>query len=304
MKPAAFINQLGHSIQSAPLREIMEAFGLNLHPADHLDDAGNNYWVKSRNKKEDIILTFNGYNRYVREFGIPKFVKDRQEDELILTEIDFFNDYAAKEIPLAFQLPFGFIQGDSKETVLAKLGKKPTEKMTTTYGHAWWFTMEDYRLLTALNKNYELIWLRIIKLNLSEIAKIELKKELSSQRKNINPDNAERVKSFSAKLPTAAWRKRLEEGDQGFTEQNIAAVESILLDYIEMLCQYTKAKKAVPIFNSVKKVVSKLNKANDKYELIETLEREELCDFIAAIVTATGFKIKDEIDLTEAWREW
>ena len=44
-------------------------------------------------------------------------------------------------------------------------------------------------------------------------------------------------------------------------------------------------------------------KLNDNYDsFIETLEREELCEFIIEAASIAGLESED--DITEEWREW
>ena len=51
--------------------------------------------------------------------------------------------------------------------------------------------------------------------------------------------------------------------------------------------------------------MTSLNKINNKYdEFIDTMEREELCEFINIVVRQTGLEIDKNVDLTEEWREW
>ena len=52
------------------------------------------------------------------------------------------------------------------------------------------------------------------------------------------------------------------------------------------------------------KLVKKLNKINDKYGLIETMEREELCEWMNAIIRKTGLELADDVDITDEYREW
>ena len=79
----------------------------------------------------------------------------------------------------------------------------------------------------------------------------------------------------------------------------------MLKDYLQTLTELTNQKKATNIYNSIKKIVRAINKINDKHDgFIETMEREELCDFINNVVRKTGLDIEPNIDLTEEWREW
>ncbi len=52
-----------------------------------------------------------------------------------------------------------------------------------------------------------------------------------------------------------------------------------------------------------KEVVIGLNELNEQFDyFIETLEREELCEFI--IKAANAADLETEEDITEEWREW
>ena len=54
------------------------------------------------------------------------------------------------------------------------------------------------------------------------------------------------------------------------------------------------------------KLVKKLNKINNKYKygLIETMEREELCEWMNIIIRKTGLELEDNVDITDEYREW
>ena len=52
------------------------------------------------------------------------------------------------------------------------------------------------------------------------------------------------------------------------------------------------------------KLVDTINKINDKYGLIETLERYELGEWINILVRKTGIILDDNMDITEEYREW
>ena len=52
----------------------------------------------------------------------------------------------------------------------------------------------------------------------------------------------------------------------------------------------------------VKDLVESLNSLNDKTGMIETGEREGICDFIELCLMEAG--IEFDGDVTEKWREW
>ena len=57
------------------------------------------------------------------------------------------------------------------------------------------------------------------------------------------------------------------------------------------------------ILEYVQEVVIGLNELNEQFDyFIETLEREELCEFIIKAANAAG--LETEEDITEEWREW
>ncbi|WP_141434344.1 hypothetical protein [Bacillus sp. 03113] len=93
------------------------------------------------------------------------------------------------------------------------------------------------------------------------------------------------------------------EGDNIFTSQNIESTNKVLDSYINNLKNLGVKPKKKDIMKYVKDVVNKLNELNDKYDyFIETMEREELAEFIEEAAHLAGLKI--EGDITEEWREW
>jgi hypothetical protein len=103
------------------------------------------------------------------------------------------------------------------------------------------------------------------------------------------------------------WKKALkEEGDSlGFTSEDVDECASILDEYIDKLLSYNGKATNEEIMECVKEVVLSLNELNKKTDenLIETMEREELCKFIRQAAQLAGLET-DETDITEEWREW
>ncbi|MGH2317780.1 hypothetical protein ACRC6Q_08420 [Planococcus sp. SE5232] len=103
-------------------------------------------------------------------------------------------------------------------------------------------------------------------------------------------------------LPTQAWKIRMDEGDDLFTDENLAAAEKVLQEYSEGLSSLQNPSDE-EILRKVKETILRLNALNEKYDsFIETLEREELCDFILEKALNAG--LETEEDITEEWREW
>lgn len=59
------------------------------------------------------------------------------------------------------------------------------------------------------------------------------------------------------------------------------------------------------IMSAVQDAVLKLNELSKEVErLIETGQREDLCEFIELAAAAAGLEIEAGKDITEEWREW
>ncbi|MFE3891726.1 hypothetical protein ACFX4Y_18990 [Priestia sp. YIM B13446] len=102
--------------------------------------------------------------------------------------------------------------------------------------------------------------------------------------------------------PAAAWQQRMED-DEIFTAENIKATDKILETYMNRLKGSVDKMSEQDILEYVKEVVIGLNELNEQFDyFIETLEREELCEFIIKAANAAG--LETEEDITEEWREW
>ncbi|NKW86430.1 hypothetical protein [Bacillus cereus] len=102
--------------------------------------------------------------------------------------------------------------------------------------------------------------------------------------------------------PTTSWVEYDEDGEF-FTEENISATNKVLDTYINNLQQLGENPTEVEIMQVVKEVVIKLNELNiEQDHFIETMEREDLYDFIDTAARIAG--LESEEDITEEWREW
>jgi hypothetical protein len=80
------------------------------------------------------------------------------------------------------------------------------------------------------------------------------------------------------------------------------AAERALDGYLSSLAKLAErnTQTALPV---LEQLVRDLNEVNRRHGMfIETLEREELCDFANDALKAVG--IRFETDVTEQWREW
>ncbi|MEC0902544.1 MULTISPECIES: hypothetical protein [Bacillus] len=102
--------------------------------------------------------------------------------------------------------------------------------------------------------------------------------------------------------PTTSWGEYDEDGEF-FTEENISVTNKVLDSYINNLKQLGENPTEVEVMQAVKEVVIKLNELNIEHDhFIETMEREDLYDFIDTAARIAG--LESEEDITEEWREW
>ncbi len=92
--------------------------------------------------------------------------------------------------------------------------------------------------------------------------------------------------------------------DELYTEDDVNAVRALLEAYVEALAALKDPTDA-QIMEQVRDVVLTLNRLNQdrEYPMIETEEREMLCEVIQRCAEDCGLKDAPH-DVTEEWREW
>lgn len=106
--------------------------------------------------------------------------------------------------------------------------------------------------------------------------------------------------------PTKLWNQRMiEYGDDLFTEERLALCDRVLDKYLNQLILFQESENQVKIMKCVEEVIINFNELNDENDyFIETMEREELAEFIEKAARLAGLEIEDGYDITEEWREW
>lgn len=127
--------------------------------------------------------------------------------------------------------------------------------------------------------------------------------------------------------PTESWRREVSEqaaavaagtlsaddayADELWPSDFVAAVD-VALDSYEAAVRSFRSPSDDDIFRAVQHVVVALNDINEEHEAIETGEREELCEYIDAVLTEAGIDVQaltsrrgiDRAELTDLWRDW
>ncbi|MDY8094497.1 hypothetical protein UY456_15975 [Paenibacillus polymyxa] len=106
--------------------------------------------------------------------------------------------------------------------------------------------------------------------------------------------------------PTQLWNKRMVEyGDDLFTEERLLMCDKVLDNYLNQLILLQETKHPESIMKAVEEIVITFNELNEKNDyFIETMEREELAEFIDKAARPAGLEIEEDQDITEEWREW
>lgn len=114
-----------------------------------------------------------------------------------------------------------------------------------------------------------------------------------------------RLEDLKNEKPTNEWRERMNEGDDLYTEENILASEEALDMFIDSLIGLGEKPSRDEILDCVEEVVLAFNDLDEEFDyFLETMEREELWEYIDKAARAAGLKVKKGEDITEAWRDW
>lgn len=300
LSPQLYLDILGHSILEPRLVALLHELKLDSAPEPNFLGIST-----LEDMKNGIYFDFTPKKRFVRTNGLPKSTFSDSDDELILLKLSFENDFANTGKSFIIPIPFNLQIGDSADIIIQKLAKKPFERSKSYYvdeiQHDYSFYKDEFKVFIKLDDKLNLLWLRLGLIDLSEKYKIDLKKSLARQNKNLTSDNIPLLEEQKEKTPVRQWEKRMNNGDDLFTPKYLALSTKTLEQYIDQLVDATRQKKATKVYSAIKKTVLAFNKES---RFIETLEREELVDFIHASVRLTGFVIDENIDLTEQWREW
>ncbi len=92
--------------------------------------------------------------------------------------------------------------------------------------------------------------------------------------------------------------------DAGYTQEHIDRCEAILTLFLSSLTKISGAEKKQAIMGAVKVAVLALNDVNTDCDggMIETDQREQLCELIILAANEAGLDTED--DITEEWRDW
>ncbi len=146
----------------------------------------------------------------------------------------------------------------------------------------------------------------IKKISEERIAEVEKMLNLS---KNDNLSYFERLNKTKELYPFKGWRENFFEYEmEQYTQENCDSAKQVfdnLINELIKIGENADDKKKVQLFE---KAIKYLNRLSEKEEaLIETGEREELCELIDQITISSGLNPIDYADgegIADLWREW
>lgn len=97
------------------------------------------------------------------------------------------------------------------------------------------------------------------------------------------------------------------EGDDGmeqYTRANCDAAARVVDDLIESLIELGETADEDEKIARFQVAIESLNALNDETSLIETGEREELCELFNNIGRAAGIEVDEEEETVTQWRDW
>ncbi|UUZ85866.1 hypothetical protein LJK88_21840 [Paenibacillus sp. P26] len=106
--------------------------------------------------------------------------------------------------------------------------------------------------------------------------------------------------------PTKKWHERMVEyGDDLFTPERLELSDKLIDKYLNELNLLQGNPDQEKVMASVEEIVISFNHLNEDNDyFIETMEREELAEFIVKAARLAGLEVEEGQDITEEWREW
>ncbi|OYU96635.1 MAG: hypothetical protein CFE21_09285 [Bacteroidetes bacterium B1(2017)] len=108
--------------------------------------------------------------------------------------------------------------------------------------------------------------------------------------------------------PFNKWRESYTEGLTQYTEENCQKIKQVFDDLITSLIEIGNQASEEQKIQLFKRAILKTNQLNEEIDdLIETGEREDLCELTNILTTACGLdpaKYGDGEGLASEWREW
>jgi hypothetical protein len=119
----------------------------------------------------------------------------------------------------------------------------------------------------------------------------------------MNKSDTQKLETIKARL-IEGMTDYIADGDDSYTKADIKKCDKILQQFMTRLGNLRASATEAEILDCVKQAVLDLNALNSSVDgcLIETDQREDLCEYILFAAKQSG--LKKDGDVTEEWREW
>ncbi|MBU6954229.1 hypothetical protein [Hahella sp. HN01] len=119
----------------------------------------------------------------------------------------------------------------------------------------------------------------------------------------------QRLRRTEKEYPFDLWAERFQDGLEQYTDENNTAARRIMDNLLQALLELGEGATEKVKVKQFEVAVESLNYLNDTVggDLIETAEREELCDLFDAIAVAAGIDPENYGDgegIASEWRDW
>ena len=96
----------------------------------------------------------------------------------------------------------------------------------------------------------------------------------------------------------------LDDNTPPYTKKDVDEFDSIVTKFINEVSVSNERTSIIWITDKIKQLTINLNDFNEKHDhsIIETDQREGICELIDQILISCGHEIEE--DITEEWREW
>jgi hypothetical protein len=117
----------------------------------------------------------------------------------------------------------------------------------------------------------------------------------------------EKLEQAKDSYPFARWRKSFEFGLEQYTQENCDAMRKIFDDLIADLIAKGETASENEKIESFRIAIEATNELDEETGMVETGEREDLCELTNIISIAAGLNPDDYCDgegLASEWRDW
>jgi hypothetical protein len=112
------------------------------------------------------------------------------------------------------------------------------------------------------------------------------------------------LKKLKAEKPTIGWKTSLPLLSRVLMFKSFREIDQTLNDFIRRLELLEGNASNEKIMKVVQHTIFKLNEIDEKRQIIETSEREDLCEFIGKGARLAGLETGLNEDITEGFRNW